>query len=162
MKPIKLILSAFGPYKDQAEIDFEKIGDSGIFLITGDTGSGKTTIFDAISFALFGEVSGSNRPVSSLRSNFAEVEKETFVELVFSHKQKIYKLHRNPPYERIKKRGEGTTLIDADAWLDCDKETITGHNAVTTKVQEILGINAKQFKQIAMLAQRRILKNPIC
>ena len=96
MKPKNIKISAFGPYKNEIEIDFTKLGDNGIFLITGDTGSGKTTIFDAISFALFGEVSGSNRPVASLRSDFSEQDIETFVELEFTHKNQKYKIRRNP------------------------------------------------------------------
>ena len=162
MKPINLKLNAFGPYNNEININFEKLGNSGVFLITGDTGSGKTTIFDAISFALFGEVSGSNRPISTLRSNFASFENETFVEFMFLHKGKIYNVKRNAPYERMKKRGEGTTLKDADAWIECNEQVLTGYNAVTKKIEEILGINAKQFKQVAMLAQRRIFKNIIC
>ena len=90
MKPLKIKISAFGPYKNCIDIDFEKLGESGIFLITGDTGAGKTTIFDSISFALFGEVSGSNRPVPSVRSDFADNDTETFVELEFTHKNKKY------------------------------------------------------------------------
>ena len=92
MKPISLEISAFGPYKDAAFIDFSKIGENGIFLITGDTGAGKTTIFDAIVFALYGSVSGSNRQVSSVRSDFADDDTQTYVELIFSHKGNIYKI----------------------------------------------------------------------
>lgn len=158
MKPIKLIISAFGPYKDRVNIDFSKLGENGIFLITGDTGAGKTTIFDAISFALFGEVSGSNRPIQSLRSDFADIEQETYVELEFMHKNINYVIRRNPEYERPKKRGEGTTKKSADASLQYEKEVISGIKNVDTKIEEILGINAKQFKQIAMLAQGEFLK----
>ncbi len=158
MKPIKLIISAFGPYKDRVNIDFSKLGENGIFLITGDTGAGKTTIFDAISFALFGEVSGSNRPIQSLRSDFADIEQETYVELEFMHKDINYVIRRNPEYERPKKRGEGTTKKSADASLQYEKEVISGIKNVDTKIEEILGINAKQFKQIAMLAQGEFLK----
>ena len=104
MKPINLIISAFGPYKDKVTIDFTKLGENGIFLITGDTGAGKTSIFDAISFAIFGEVSGSNRPIQSVRSDFAELDTETFVELEFIHKNKTYKILRNPSYEKPKER----------------------------------------------------------
>ena len=89
MKPIKLTMSAFGAYKDETVIDFKQLGENGLFLVTGDTGAGKTTIFDAITFALFNDVSGSNRPITTLRSNFATIE-ETFVELEFEHKNKIY------------------------------------------------------------------------
>ena len=160
MKPINLEISAFGPYKNKVEIDFTKIGDNGIFLITGDTGAGKTSIFDAISFALFGEVSGSNRTIQSLRSNFAEIDTKTYVKLKFSHKNKIYFIERNPEYERPLKRGVGTTKETADATLDCEGEfePITGTKNVNNKIEEILGINSKQFKQISMLAQGEFLK----
>ena len=151
MKPLKIKISAFGPYKNCIDIDFEKLGESGIFLITGDTGAGKTTIFDSISFALFGEVSGSNRPVPSVRSDFADNDTETFVELEFTHKNKKYKIRRNPAYERTKKRGEGTTKTSAD-------KVISGTKNVDIKIEEILGINSKQFKQISMLAQGEFLK----
>ena len=158
MKPLKIKISAFGPYKNCIDIDFEKLGESGIFLITGDTGAGKTTIFDSISFALFGEVSGSNRPVPSVRSDFADNDTETFVELEFTHKNKKYKIRRNPAYERTKKRGEGTTKTSADASLEYDDKVISGTKNVDIKIEEILGINSKQFKQISMLAQGEFLK----
>lgn len=158
MKPLKIKISAFGPYKNCIDIDFEKLGESGIFLITGDTGAGKTTIFDSISFALFGEVSGSNRPVPSVRSDFADNDTETFVELEFTHKNKKYKIRRNPAYERTKKRGDGTTKTSADASLEYDDKVISGTKNVDTKIEEILGINSKQFKQISMLAQGEFLK----
>ena len=118
MKPISVEMSAFGPYKDSVVIDFSKIGENGIFLITGDTGAGKTTIFDAIVFALYGSVSGSNRQVTTVRSDFADENTQTYVELVFSHKGKIYKVRRNPQYERPKKSGEGTTTQLADAFIE--------------------------------------------
>ena len=158
MKPINIIISAFGPYKDKVIIDFTKLGENGIFLITGDTGAGKTSIFDAISFAIFGEVSGSNRPIQSIRSDFADPETETFVELEFLHKNKIYKILRNPTYEKSKKKGDGFTKKTADASLEFDDKVVTGIKNVDTKIEEILGINAKQFKQIAMLAQGEFLK----
>ena len=158
MKPINLTISAFGPYKDKVSIDFTKLGENGIFLITGDTGAGKTSIFDAISFALFGEVSGSNRPIQSVRSDFAEIDAETLVELEFMHKNKTYKILRNPSYEKPKKKGEGFTKKTADASLEYDDVVIAGIKNVDAKIEEILGINAKQFKQIAMLAQGEFLK----
>ena len=158
MKPINLTISAFGPYKDKVVIDFTKLGENGIFLITGDTGAGKTSIFDAISFAIFGEVSGSNRPIQSIRSDFADSDTETFVELEFIHKNKIYKILRNPTYEKPKKKGDGFTKKTADASLEFDDKVVTGIKNVDTKIEEILGINAKQFKQIAMLAQGEFLK----
>lgn len=158
MKPLKLIMSAFGPYKEKVTIDFTKIGESGIFLITGDTGSGKTTIFDGISFALFGESSGSHREISTLRSKFANPDTETFVELLFSHKGKEYTIIRTPNYLALKKRGEGYTTKPSDVTLKYDDEVITGINTVNDKVTNILGINSKQFKQISMLAQGEFLK----
>lgn len=158
MKPIKLKMSAFGPYKDVTEIDFTKLGSNGLFLITGDTGAGKTTIFDAIVYALFGCLSGSNRKVSSIRSNFAKNNVETYVEFEFSHKEKMYTIRRNPQYERAKKNKEGTTKNVADAYIEYDGKNISGMNSVNEKVEEILGINAKQFKQISMLAQNEFLK----
>ena len=156
MKPIKLTMSAFGPYREETIIDFDKLGESGLFLVTGDTGAGKTTIFDAISFALFNDVSGSNRPVTSLRSDFATTE-DTYVELVFEHKNKIYTVRRTPPYERQKNRGEGVTKNLADASLSYDDKIITKTSNVNEKIIEIIGINSKQFKQIAMLAQGEFL-----
>lgn len=159
MKPLSLEISAFGPYKDCITIDFTKIGENGIFLITGDTGAGKTTIFDAIVFALYGNVSGSNRQVSSIRSDFAEPDVKTYVELKFLHKGKIYTVTRNPQYERPKKSGEGFTTQLADASIKENDEVLaSGVTNVDNKIQEILGIDVKQFKQISMLAQGEFLK----
>ena len=152
MKPIKLTMSAFGPYREETVIDFEKLGKSGLFLVTGDTGAGKTTVFDAISFALFNDVSGSNRPIASLRSDFSTLE-DTYVELVFEHKGKIYTVRRTPAYERPKTRGDGITKNIAEAYLSYDDKVITKISNVNEKIIEIIGINSKQFKQIAMLAQ---------
>lgn len=159
MKPLNLEISAFGPYKNCVNIDFTKIGDNRIFLITGDTGAGKTTIFDAIVFALYGEASGSNRKGIPVRSDFAEPDTKTYVVLKFSHKGKIYKVTRNPQYERPKKNGDGYTTQVADASLELDNIVISsGTNNVDKKIQEILGIDVKQFKQISMLAQGEFLK----
>lgn len=157
MKPIKLRLSAFGPYKNLTEIDFTKLGESGIFLITGETGAGKTTIFDAISYALFGEVSGSNRPIESLRSNYSTEKDKTFVELEFEHKNKVYTVRRNPSYMRKSQRGEGMTKEDANAFLVYDDKVFSKIGDVTKQIESILGINARQFKQIGILAQGEFL-----
>ena len=109
MKPIKLVMSAFGPYVNKTTINFTEFGESGLFLVTGETGAGKTTIFDAISYALFGEASGEDRDAKSLRSDFVDPDIVSFVEFTFEHKAKTYKLLRKPEYERQKKKGDGTT-----------------------------------------------------
>ena len=158
MKPINIKICAFGPYKDEVNIDFTKFYDSGIFLITGDTGSGKTTIFDAICFALFGTASGSNRGKNSFRSDFALDEVKTYVVLEFIHKGINYKIERNPSYMRKKKRGDGYTQVSGDASMVYLDQVITGEKNVTDKCIEILGINAMQFKQISMIAQGEFLK----
>ena len=105
MKPLKLTMSAFGPYAAETTIDFSKFGESGVYLITGDTGAGKTTIFDAITYALYGEPSGETRGTATLRSKYAALGTPTFVELEFSYGGKIYRVKRNPEYERQSKRG---------------------------------------------------------
>lgn len=159
MKPIKLVISAFGPYAGLAEVDFTKLNGQGLFLITGDTGAGKTTLFDAVAFALFGEASGSNRTADSLRSDFAAPDVKTFVELKFSHKLKKYTITRNPRYERPKKNGSGFTTENADATLTLpDGGVIAGYGKVNDRVTALLGINYKQFKQIAMIAQGEFLQ----
>ncbi len=159
MKPLNMEICAFGPYKDCVQIDFSKIGENGIFLIAGDTGAGKTTIFDAIVFALYGDVSGSNRQVQSIRSDFAEAKTKTYVILEFLHKGRTYTVNRNPQYERPKKSGEGTTIEPADASLELNGELIeSGVKNVDERIREILGIDIKQFKQISMLAQGEFLK----
>ena len=117
MKPEKLIISAFGPYAEEIEIDFEKLGDRGLFLITGDTGAGKTTIFDAISFALYGEASGEIREAGMFRSKYASEQTPTFAELTFSIQEKRYRVRRNPEYLRPKGRGTGFTVQKSDAEL---------------------------------------------
>ena len=96
MKPIHLVMSAFGPYSGEVALPFNELADHGLFLITGDTGAGKTTIFDAIAFALFGEASGSIRTTETLRSDFALPDIKTFVELTFRHKGLTYVIRRNP------------------------------------------------------------------
>ena len=155
MKPIKLIISAFGPYAKKApEINFEAFEDKGLFLISGDTGAGKTTIFDAICFALYGETSGSYRDKKNLRSDYAPDSIESYVDFYFSHQGKKYHVRRSPEYERKKQRGDGFVTEKEKAVLYEEGETpIEGLKQVNEAVEKLLNINVKQFKQIAMIAQ---------
>ena len=117
MRPIRLTMSAFGPYAGKQVLEMESLGTGGLYLITGDTGAGKTTIFDAITYALYGEASGNSRESSMLRSKYATPETPTYVELTFQYAGKQYTLQRNPDYERPAKRGAGVTRQTADAEL---------------------------------------------
>lgn len=153
MRPVKLTLSAFGPYAGKEIIDFSRI-EGGLYLITGDTGAGKTTVFDAIMFALYGETSGGSRPVSMLRSDFAAADTSTYVELLFSDQRKDYKVFRNPEYQRKRKRGDGFTKQKREAKLEGpDGLLVTGDRQVTEAIQELLQLSAVQFRQVAMIAQ---------
>ena len=155
MRPLKITMSAFGPYAGEVTLDMQKLGKSGIYLITGDTGAGKTTIFDAISYALYGEASGNYRENTTLRSKYASADTPTFVELEFEYNNEIYKINRNPEYPRPNKRGEGFTKQSANAELVMpDGSVITKIKDVSAKVEEIIGINKNQFSQIAMIAQQ--------
>lgn len=159
MRPLKLTLSAFGPYAGTTELEMDKLGTQGLYLITGDTGAGKTTIFDAITFALYGEASGENREANMLRSKYADSDTPTFVELAFSYAGKIYRVIRNPEYERPSRRGTGFTTQKADAELIYpDGRIVTKARDVTNAIQEITGIDRNQFAQIAMIAQGDFLK----
>ena len=154
MRPIKLVMSAFGPYAGRTEVDFEKLGINGLYLITGDTGAGKTTIFDAIAYALYGEASGDLRDSSMLRSKYAELETPTEVELVFAYDGKEYTVKRNPEYERKAKKGDGVTVQKAEAELTYhDGRVVTKIKDVNTAIVEIMGVDRNQFSQIAMIAQ---------
>ena len=141
MRPEKLILSAFGPYASRQEIPFDKLGKHGLYVISGDTGAGKTTIFDAITFALYGEPSGNRRKADMLQSKYAANGEETYVELTFSVGSARYQIHRNPEYQRPKKRGEGWITQKADAVLTMpDGSVVMGARTVTEKCEEILGL----------------------
>lgn len=155
MKPCKLTVSAFGPYAQRTEIDFEKLGDQGLYLITGDTGAGKTTIFDAIAFALYGEASGEVRQAGMFRSKYAPDDVPTFVELVFLYRGKRYIVNRNPEYLRPKGRGNGFTVQKADATLvyPDGRSPVTKAKEVTRAVIELIGLDYRQFTRIAMIAQ---------
>ena len=158
MRPQKLILSAFGPFAGNTEIDFTKFRD-GIFLISGETGAGKTTIFDGICFALYGEPSGSYRKQDMLRSDFAKSEIETKVTFSFIHKGIDYKIERIPSYMRKSKRGDKMTRQSPEAVLyQKDEILLTGNNQVTSKIEEILGMDRMQYQQISMIAQGEFLK----
>ena len=159
MRPVKLIISAFGPYAKRTELNLDALGERGLYLITGDTGAGKTTLFDAITFALYGEPSGENRSASMLRSKYADDTVPTEVELTFLDKGREYVVRRNPNYRRRKLRGSGTTEEKANAELHLpDGGVVTGDKDVTARITEILGVNKKQFCQIAMIAQGDFLK----
>ncbi len=155
MKPIKLIISAFGPYAGKIpEICFDKFEEKGLFLISGDTGAGKTTIFDAICFALYGTTSGTYRDIKNLRSEYAKPNVDSFVDFYFSHQGHEYHVWRQPEYERRKQRGEGVITEKQKAILYEDGGMpIEGITQVNNAVKELLHIDDKQFKQIAMIAQ---------
>ena len=159
MRPLKLTLSAFGPYAGRMELDFETLGTGGLYLITGDTGAGKTTIFDAISFALFGEASGGSREPGMLRSKYADPGTPTEVELRFRYGGQEYTVVRNPEYQRPKLKGEGFVKQAADAKLYFpDGKVIAKLREVNAAVREILGLDREQFGQVAMIAQGDFLK----
>ena len=159
MKPLKLTMSAFGPYAGEVKVDFAQLGERGLYLITGDTGAGKTTIFDGITFALYGEASGNNRESDMFRSKYAKEETPTFVELEFQYRNEVYRVRRNPEYLRPAKKGKGLTTEKADAQLEYpDGKIITKSKEVTKAVVELIGLDRGQFTQIAMIAQGDFLK----
>ena len=159
MKPLQLTMRAFGAYADEQTIDFTLLGDKNFFLIHGPTGSGKTTILDAISFALYGSASGDLRESKSMRSDYAPAEQKTEVEFTFSSGEQIYQVLRAPEQELKKQRGEGTRKVPAAAALfkllaDSSKEPLAAKSdEVTKKVTELIGFKAEQFRQIVLLPQ---------
>ena len=161
MKPIKLVLSAYGPFSDKTVIDFDKLGSDGVFLISGPTGSGKTTIFDGICYALYGTASGNLRTPKMMRSTYAEPDIKTFVELTFSSHDKEYRINRRPEQEIKKIKGSGTTVRPSDVSLevlDGGSTVLTGKREVEEKIKEIIGLDANQFRQVTMIAQGEFLK----
>ena len=159
MRPLKLTISAFGPYAGRTVLDLNALGDNGLYLITGDTGAGKTTIFDAITYALYGEASGQSREPGMFRSKYASAATPTEVELVFAYGGKTYTVRRNPEYERPKTRGEGTTTQKAEAELHLpDGRVVTRPREVDAAIRNIMGVNRQQFMQISMIAQGEFLK----
>ena len=155
MRPLKLTISAFGPYAGRTEIPLEQLGDRGLYLITGDTGAGKTTLFDAIAFALYGEPSGASREPSMLRSKYADPGTPTFVEMEFLCRDQRYTVRRNPEYQRPRGRGEGFTVQKADASLTFPdgRPPVTKSRDVTQAIRDLIGLDRNQFCQIAMIAQ---------
>ncbi len=157
MKPLRITMSAFGPYAGVQEIDFSEFGGKGLFLVTGDTGAGKSTIFSAITYALYG-AGNDDRDSKSLRSDFASPKTDTYVELEFEHNGVLYKVKRGPAQEREKKRGTGTTVMQPFAELEWNGGCVSKEREVTRKIEEILGIDRSQWKQVSMLAQGEFRK----
>ncbi len=155
MRPLKLTLSAFGPYAAETVLELEKLGKGGLYLVTGDTGAGKTTLFDAITYALYDHSSGGVREGAMLRCKYADPKTPTFVELEFEVNGARYTVRRNPEYTRPKVRGTGETTEKADATLTYadGRPPATKAKDVTAAVQDIIGLDYSQFCQIAMIAQ---------
>ncbi len=164
MRPMKLTMSAFGPFAGETVVDFTRFSQGKLYLITGDTGAGKTTIFDAITFALYGASSGTDRQGSMLRSDYAQPGTETFVTLIFTHRGVTYSITRNPDYQRPKKRGDGFVTQRGRAILtevDSGAVLATKTGEATNQITQLLGIDVNQFRQIVMIAQgdfRRLLQ----
>lgn len=162
MRPLKLTMQAFGPYANKQEVDFTKLGEKTMFVISGATGAGKTTIFDGISFAIYGKASGDDRAGNDLRSQFASDDLLTEVTLEFQLRNKRYLIKRNPQQEKKKSRGEGTTVQSAKAELYAlgEEETLLAANVrdVDDKINEIMKIDCHQFRQIMMIPQGEFRK----
>lgn len=157
MRPLKLTMSAFGPYAGETILDLETLGSSGLYLICGDTGAGKTTIFDALTFALFGEASGEYRKPSMLRSQYASPDVETFVKLDFLFQGKKYSVSRSPEYTVAHTQKDGTVKISKHTvnavFTDPNGNTVHKNKAVTQAIEKLLGMDRTQFSQIVMIAQ---------
>lgn len=155
MKPIKLVISAIGPYAGELPaIEFDAFEEKGLFLISGDTGAGKTTIFDAICFALYGTTSGAYRDPKKLRSEYAKDSALSYVDFYFSHQGRKFHVRREPSYERQKQRGFGVVLVKERATLyEEGQAPVEGLTQVNHAIKELLHIDEKQFKQIVMIAQ---------
>ena len=159
MRPLKLTLSAFGPYAGVMEVDLERLGEEGLYLITGDTGAGKTTIFDGITYALYGASSGEERDPSMFRSKYAEPETPTQVELVFTYGGREYTVRRSPEYQRPSKRGDKLVTQPAKVELELpDGRVLSGAREVNAAITEIIGLDRGQFSQVAMIAQGEFRK----
>lgn len=164
MKPVRLVMSAFGSYAEKTEIDFAGV-QHGLFLITGDTGAGKTTVFDAVTYALYDQTSGGKRDGNMMRSQYASEETDTYVEYTFSYREEMYTIRRNPEYTRLGKRryADGSPRYVKESpkveLLLPDGNVYRGKKRETDqKIVEIMGMDADQFTQIAMIAQGDFLK----
>lgn len=164
MKPVLLTMSAFGSYASETQIDFRKM-DHGIFLVTGDTGAGKTTIFDAITYALYDRASGPARDGSMMRSQYAALDVPTYVELIFSYRGENYRIRRNPEYERLSQRRDKDgnyrrtkEKAQVQLFLPDGEEFCGSKREINEKIQEIVGLDFRQFTQISMIAQGEFLK----
>lgn len=161
MRPVTMRLCGWGPYREEQDIDFERLSSRGLFLITGDTGAGKTTLFDAITYAVYGDMSGQLREKNTVRSDFADDETPTFVELTLTHRGKTYQIRRNPEYLRPRKRKAEAQLVkekENAILIMPDDSRIEGSVAVTKRMEQILSMDARQFKQISMIAQGEFAK----
>lgn len=159
MRPLRLTLSAFGPYAGTTVLELERLGRQGLYLIAGDTGAGKTTLFDAIAYALYGTPSGAVREPSMLRSQYARPETPTYVELVFAYGGETYTVRRSPEYVRPAKRGGGTATQRAEAELHLpDGRVVTRAREVDRALVTLLGLDRDQFAQVAMIAQGEFRK----
>ena len=162
MKPMQLVICGWGPFREETEIDFSAFENRGLFLITGPTGAGKTTVFDAVTYALYGTLSGTMREKGSVRSDFADAGTPTFVRLVMQHGGVVYTVMRNPEYLRPKKRKSGRESGESPAFTKekenavlylPDGSAVEGTTEVNRRLKEILGLDERQFKQISMIAQ---------
>ena len=159
MRPLELVMNAFGPYAGEETIDFTRLGENRFFLITGPTGSGKTTILDAITFALYGTASGDLRDNRSLRSDYATPDRKTEVRFTFRNQDRTYEVTRTPEQVLNKQRGEGTRTVPAGASLveilpEGERKVLgTSNSAVTRAVEQLLGFQARQFRQLMVLPQ---------
>ena len=159
MRPVRLTISAFGPYAGTQQLDFGDLKGRSFFLIHGPTGAGKTTILDAVCFALYGDASGAARDTKSIRSDHADLQTATGVEFDFAVGQTVYRIRRSPEQERPKKRGGGLTIRQAEAelWTLQDqseaKLIVSGWSDVTKKIEAVLGFKSSQFRQVVLLPQ---------
>lgn len=164
MKPTKLVMQAFGAYAEQTEIDFTQFEEKGLFLICGDTGAGKTTIFDAISYALYGEASGSYRDTKNLKSEYVDKKVESFVDFYFTHQGKDYHVCRKPSFKYTNRNGKPDEQAEKVTFYQPDGTTLEGaKNIDGTKekpgaIPQLLNMDAGQFMQVAMIAQGEFWK----